>query len=135
MFGGQLTMQSVAAVMTLIGYSINDTIVTYDRIRENLGLMKGKTYSEIVNLSVNQTLGRTILTSSTVFMVLLMQFFFGGIGIRDFVAIMLVGVVTGTYSSIYIAGPLVAIWHKDAGPNIKPEPIDERKAIEGKAQA
>lgn len=135
--GGQLTMQSLAAVMTLIGYSVNDTIVTYDRIRENLTLMKGKTYSEVVNTSVNQTLGRTILTGSTVFMVLLMQFFFGGISIRDFVSIMLVGVITGTYSSIYIAGPLVAIWHKDAGPNIKPEPIekDDRKSLENKASA
>jgi preprotein translocase SecF subunit len=129
-------MQSVAAVMTLIGYSVNDTIVTYDRIRENLTMMKGKTYSEIVNISVNQTLGRTILTASTVFMVLLMQLIFGGIGIRDFVSIMLVGIITGTYSSIYIAGPLVAIWHKDAGPNVKPEPVqpkgDERKALESK---
>ncbi len=136
LLGGQLTMQSVAAVMTLIGYSVNDTIVTYDRIRENLTMMKGKTYSEIVNISVNQTLGRTILTASTVFMVLLMQLIFGGIGIRDFVSIMLVGIITGTYSSIYIAGPLVAIWHKDAGPNVKPEPVqpkgDERKALESK---
>jgi len=138
MFGGQITMQAVAAVMTVIGYSVNDTIITYDRIRENLKMMKGVTYSEVVNHSVNQMLGRTILTSMTVFIVLLMQFIFGGIAIRDFVSVMLVGVITGTYSSVYIAGPLVAIWHKDAGPNIKADEVepkeqkkDERKSAAG----
>ncbi len=127
MFGGQITMQAVAAIMTVIGYSVNDTIITYDRIRENLKMMKGVTYSEVVNHSVNQMVGRTILTSMTVFLVLLMQFIFGGIAIRDFVSVMLVGVITGTYSSIYIAGPLVAVWHKDAGSNIKAEPVEEKQ--------
>lgn len=124
MLGGQLTLQVVAAILTIIGYSVNDTIVTFDRLRENLTLVKGKTYREHINLSVNQTLGRTILTATTVFLVLLMQLVFGGVGIRDFVTVMLIGVVVGTYSSIYIAGPVVEIWHKSAGPNVK----EERKA-------
>lgn len=118
-FGGQITLQVVAAVLTIIGYSVNDTIVTFDRLRENLVLVKGLTYREQINLSVNQTLGRTILTGVTVLLVLLMQFFFGGPGIRDFVSVMLAGVVVGCYSSVFIAMPFIISWHrKDAADSV-----------------
>lgn len=112
LIGGELSMPVVAAVLTLIGYSINDTIVVYDRIRENLGLIKNKSYNEIIDLSINQTLLRTILTSLTVVIVLLVLYFMGGIALHDFVFVMLIGVIKGTYSSIFIASPLVSIWHK-----------------------
>ncbi len=113
MCGGEITMNVIAASLTLIGYSVNDTIVNFDRIRENLELVKGKTYAEIINLSVNQTLGRTFLTSFTVLLVLIMQLCFGGASIRDFVIIMLLGVIIGTYSTIYIASIVVDYWHRN----------------------
>lgn len=111
-FGGQLTLQVVASLLTLIGYSLNDTIVTFDRQRENLTLMQGKTYLEIVNTSVNQTLGRTILTSLSVVLILVAQLVLGGDGIRDFIAVMLIGCFVGCYSSIFISPIITAYWHK-----------------------
>lgn len=112
LIGGEFSMPVLAAVLTLIGYSINDTIVVFDRIRENLGIIKGKSYNEIIDISINQTLLRTILTSVTVVIVLLVLYFMGGIALHDFVFVMLVGVVKGTYSSIFIASPLISVWHK-----------------------
>jgi len=102
----------VAALLTIVGYSINDTIVVYDRIRENLKGMKRESYSDIVNRSINETLSRTILTSFTVFMVALILFLFGGEVINGFSLAMVVGVVAGTYSSIYIASPIVLFWEE-----------------------
>ena len=114
MLGGQITMNVVAAALTIIGISINDTIVTFDRVRENLTLMKNGscTYWGLINLSVNQTLSRTILTTVTTMMVLLMQVIFGGPGIRDFVSVMLFGMIFGSYSSIFITNTIIAYWHK-----------------------
>ncbi len=112
MCGGQITMNVVAAALTIVGISINDTIVTFDRVRENLRLVRDKSYKDIINLSVNQTLARTILTASTILMVLFMQLIFGGAGIRDFVAVMLFGQVIGTYSSIFITNLIISYWHK-----------------------
>lgn len=120
--GGQITLQTIAGVLTLIGYSVNDTIVTFDRQRENLHLLQGETYWNIINISINQTLGRTMLTSFSVILVLLMQMFFGGSGIRDFVSIMLIGCIVGTYSSIYTASIIVAYWHKQAS-NVKEDEV------------
>lgn len=111
-FGGQLTLQVVASLLTLIGYSVNDTIVTFDRQRENLRLMPGSTYFEVVNTSVNQTLGRTILTSLSVVLILLAQLFFGGDGIKDFIAVMLIGCIVGCYSSVFISPVITAYWHR-----------------------
>ena len=108
----QLSLTVLAALLTIVGYSVNDTIVTFDRIRENLSLYKNKTYHEIINLSINQTLSRTILTSLTVFLVVIILFLFGGVSINDFALVMLVGVFTGCYSSIYIASPVITLWHK-----------------------
>ena len=113
MLGGQLTMNVVAAALTIIGISINDTIVTFDRVRENLKLHQGQMdYKSIINLSVNQTLSRTFLTSLTTTMVLLMQVIFGGSGIRDFVLVMLFGMIFGTYSSIFLTNLIISRWHK-----------------------
>ncbi len=111
LFGGEVTMNVIAAGLTILGYSINDTIVNFDRIRENLKLLRNRTYNEIINVSVNETLARTILTSFTVVLVLFMQLLFGGSGIRDFVIPMLIGSIVGTYSTIYIASPIIAVWH------------------------
>lgn len=115
MCGGEITLNGIAACLTLLGYSVNDTIVNFDRIRENLVFMKDKSYREIVNISINQTLARTVLTSLTVLLVLLMQLLFGGSSIRDFVLIMLFGVIVGTFSTIFIATILIGYWHKNKG--------------------
>jgi len=102
----------VAALLTIVGYSINDTIVVYDRIRENLKNMRRESYATIINKSINETLSRTILTSFTVFMVAVILLLFGGEVIHGFSLAMVVGVVAGTYSSIYIASPIVLFWEE-----------------------
>ena len=116
---GYLSLPVVAALLTIIGYSLNDTIVVFDRIREDVGLVQGKSYKEIINLSVNQTLSRTILTSLTTMLVLVFLYLSGATAIRDFVLVMIIGIVVGTYSSIFIASPIVAVWHKRIGAGIK----------------
>ncbi|HNV57942.1 MAG TPA: protein translocase subunit SecF [Smithellaceae bacterium] len=103
----EFTLVIVAALLTIIGYSINDTIVVFDRIRENRKKDLKKSLAEIINPSVNETLSRTILTAFTVILVLLSLFFLGGPVIHDFAFALLVGVVIGTYSSIFIASPIV----------------------------
>ncbi len=115
--GRELSLTVVAAVLTVIGYSINDTIVIFDRIRENVDLHPEKSYIDVVNMSVNDTLNRTMLTSITTLLVVLVLFFFGGAAINDFVLVMLLGVVIGTYSSICISSPIVSVWHKKIGKN------------------
>ena len=107
----QLSLPVIAALLTIMGYSLNDTIVVFDRIRENLGLIKKKTFIEIVNLSINHTLSRTLLTSFTTLFVVLSLYLFGGGAINDFALIMLVGVIVGSYSSIFIASPILLFWH------------------------
>ncbi len=109
----EFTLPIIAALLTIVGYSINDTIIVYDRIRENLSKFSKRPFSEIVNRSINQTLSRTILTSGTTLLVLLALFFFGGEILRDFAFTLIVGVVVGTYSSIYIASPVVIFWRKE----------------------
>lgn len=106
----EITLQIIAALLTIVGYSINDTIVVYDRIRENRKKMYGKSLVDIVNKSVNETLSRTIVTGMSTIFVLIVLFFFGGEVIHDFAFALLVGIVVGTYSSIYIATPLVVDW-------------------------
>ena len=112
--GRTFSMPVVAAVLTLIGYSINDTIVVYDRIRENRKLTGGKlNYFDLINRSVNETLSRTILTAGTVFLCSVALYGFGGRVLNDFAFCFLVGVLTGTYSSIYIASPCVLWYHRE----------------------
>src|ERR1700722_14740613 len=102
----EITLSTIAAVITVVGYSMNDTVVVYDRIRENLGRYRGKSFAQIINLSVSETLSRTILTSGAVLLSLLAFFFYGTGIIKDFMFALVVGIVAGTYSSIYVAAPL-----------------------------
>jgi preprotein translocase subunit SecF len=106
----EFTIPILAALLTIVGYSINDTIVVYDRIRENLPKMRKEPLEKVINISVNETLSRTILTSFTVFIVVLALYFLGGGVIHDFSFALIVGVVFGTYSSVFIASALVAVW-------------------------
>ncbi|HNT33432.1 MAG TPA: protein translocase subunit SecD [bacterium] len=109
--GREISLSVVAAILTLIGYSLNDTIVVYDRIRENQGLLGGpKDMPTVINNSINQTLSRTILTAATTLFVVIALFMFGGIVLNDFAFALLVGIVVGTYSSIYIASPILIYW-------------------------
>jgi preprotein translocase subunit SecF len=110
LLGRTFSLTVLAAVLTIVGYSINDTIVIYDRIRELLRREGKRTFREIIDLAVNQTLSRSILTSLTVFFVLLVLFAFGGAIIRDFSLILLIGVVVGSYSTIFIAAPIILVW-------------------------
>ncbi|MBN1541012.1 protein translocase subunit SecF [candidate division KSB1 bacterium] len=108
--GLEISLAVVAAFLTIVGYSLNDTIVVYDRIRENLKTMRRDTYYSIVNASINQTLSRTIITSLTTLAVVVVLFLFGGEVIHDFSFALLVGIVIGTYSSIFVASPIVYEW-------------------------
>lgn len=120
LFQKQMSASFVAAILTIIGFSINDTIVIFDRIREDLKLGVRGTFKEVMNKALNQTLSRTIITSGTVFLATLSLYFFGGGAIDDFSCAFLIGIITGTYSSIYIASALVLWWHKGERPNIGP---------------
>ena len=102
----------VAALLTIVGYSVNDTIVVCDRIRENMPKMTKQKLSDIINISVNQTLSRTILTGGSAIMAIIALFIFGGVVIHDFAFAMLIGTLIGTYSSIYVACPVVIFWEK-----------------------
>ena len=108
----EVNLTVIAAFLTIVGYSVNDSIVVMDRIRENRRLMRGITIEKLINASVNQTLSRTILTSLTVMMVVLILFFFGGDVIHGFAFAMVVGTIAGSYSTIYIASPIVVEWEK-----------------------
>jgi len=110
----EISIDVVAAFLTIVGYSINDTIVVYDRIRENLKSIKRETYEKIINRSINETLSRTIITSGTTFLVLLILFIFGGQVIKNFALALLIGVIVGTYSSIFVASPVVVEWNRRA---------------------
>jgi len=116
--GRQFNATVVAAVLTIIGFSINDKIVIFDRIREQLKLGVRGSFRDIINMSLNQTLSRTIITSGTVFIATLSLFIWGGGVINDFAFTFLVGIIVGTYSSIYIASVIVLWWHKGERPAI-----------------
>ena len=108
----EFTLAIVAALLTVIGYSVNDTIVIFDRIRENMGNFPEKGFRELVNDGISQTLSRTLLTAITVFIVLVPLFFLGGSVIHDFAFTLMVGVVVGTYSSVFVASAFVVYWRK-----------------------
>jgi len=138
----ELSLPVIAALLTIIGYSLNDTIVVYDRIRENLRLLRRERYETLLNTSLNQTLNRTLLTSFSTLLVLLALFFLGGGVIHDFAFTLIVGVIVGTYSSIYIATPVVLAWQTRAEraarakvapkararPKAKPRPTARKKS-------
>ncbi len=102
-------MNVVAALLTITGYSVNDTIVIFDRVRENLRSMRRQPLEEVVNISVNQTLSRTIITAGATFLSVLALFVFGGEALRGFAFTMLVGIVSGTYSTVFIASAIAII--------------------------
>ena len=116
--GREFNATTVAAILTIIGFSTNDTIVIFDRIREDLKLGIRGTFREVMNQALNQTLSRTLITSGTVFLATLSLFIFGGGAINDFAFTFLIGIITGTYSSIYIASALVLWWHKGQRPQL-----------------
>ncbi len=109
----EITLLVVTALLTLAGYSLTDTVVVFDRIRENLARRRGN-LGDIINLSVNEVLSRTIITSSTVFLVVLALYFFGGVVLQDFAFAMIFGVIVGTYSSVFVASAIVYAWRKEA---------------------
>ncbi|MBU1913146.1 MAG: protein translocase subunit SecD [Candidatus Omnitrophica bacterium] len=109
--GGEMDLNIIAALLTIAGYSINDTIVIYDRIRENLKLYRKASMKEIVNMSVNQTLSRTVLTSFMTLLAVTSIFLFGGEVLRPFSFVLLAGMISGVYSTVYIASPLIISWH------------------------
>ncbi len=115
LFRFEISLTVIAALLTLVGYSMNDTIVIFDRVRENLRLMRREPLEAIVNRSINQTLSRTILTSGLTFLTVLVLFLMGGEVLRSFSFAMVVGVVIGTYSSFGIAAPIVVVWSKYRG--------------------
>ena len=108
--GREVSLPVIAALLTIVGYSINDTIVLFDRIREDRKIMRKASQEEIINTSINQTLSRTVLTSLTTLIVVVALFVFGGKVINDFSFVLLIGVIVGTYSSIFIASPLLIDW-------------------------
>ncbi len=114
-FGFEISMTVIAALLTLVGYSMNDTIVIFDRIRENNRLLRKEAFADVVNKSINQTLSRTILTSGLTFLTVLVLFLMGGQVLRAFAFALVVGIVVGTYSSFGIAAPLVVAWNRWRG--------------------
>ncbi len=110
LFNKEIDLPIIAAFLAIIGYSLNDTIIVYDRIRENMGRYHKEKFPVVVNRSINETLSRTILTSGTTLLVVLALFVFGGGVIHNFAFALLVGVVIGTYSSIFVASPLLILW-------------------------
>ena len=116
-FSMEIDQTFIAAILTVIGYSLNDTVVIFDRIRENFNLYTGKTKAEIINMSINVTMSRTLITSLTVFFVVLALFFFGGASIKGFAFALVIGLLSGTYSTIFIAAPVLV----DLTGEIKPK--------------
>jgi preprotein translocase subunit SecF len=104
--GREINLPTVAAILTLVGYSVNDSVVVFDRVRENLRLRRGEDLEELMNRSINQTLSRTLITSGTTLLVVLTLYVFGGDVINTFAFVLLVGIVVGTYSSVFVASPV-----------------------------
>ena len=117
--GVEFNLSSIAAVLTIVGYSLNDTVVVYDRVRENLRRYKKKPLPELIDLSINQMLTRTILTSLTTMLALVALYAFGGEVIRSFTFAMIFGVAVGTYSSIFIAAPVLILF------KLRPDAFDD----------
>ena len=115
----EISLSIIAAFLTIVGYSLNDTIIVFDRIRENLRRFRRRPFEQTMNTSINETLSRTILTSTTTLVVVLALFILGGGVIHDFAFAMLVGIVVGTYSSIFVASPVLLIWEGKFGKRAK----------------
>ena len=113
-FRYDMTLNVIAAILTITGFSTNDTIVIFDRIRENLRSMRRDSMMHVINVSINQTLGRTVITSGTALLTALALFFFGGEVLHGFAFTMIVGIITGTYSSVFIAAAIISFWRGSA---------------------
>ncbi len=127
LLGQEITLITIGALLTIAGYSINDTIIIFDRVREGLATKRGNV-KEIMNFCLNKTLGRTILTSSTTLMTVIVLTVFGGPGLRNFAVTLVIGLVVGTYSSIFIAAPIVLWWARRSGTNLRREVLDTEQA-------
>jgi preprotein translocase subunit SecF len=112
LFNKEISLNVVAALLTLVGYSMNDTIVVFDRIREVLKLDRKNSFGVIVNSSINQTLSRTVLTSGLTFITAVSLLVFGGAVLNGFAFALVVGIIVGTYSSIFIASPILVFWQR-----------------------
>ena len=123
----EIDQHFIAAILTVIGFSMNDTVIVFDRIREYSRDMKGATKTAIINRAINDTLSRTIMTSLTVFLTILILFIFGGEVTRGFAFAMLIGVVTGTYSSIFVGAPILVDFAKDKPLGAAAEVVKEKK--------
>jgi preprotein translocase subunit SecF len=119
LFGIEKDLLFITALLTVGGYSLTDTVVVFDRIRENIRLRKRATFSETINVSVNEVLSRTIVTSLTVFLATISLLFFGGIVLRNFALALAIGILIGTYSSIFVASPVIAIWRGEKMTEVK----------------
>ncbi len=127
----EISLTVVAALLTLVGYSMNDTIVIFDRVRENLKILKRMPFEQLVNLSVNQTLNRTVLTSGLTFLTVLALFLFGGPVLNNFAFALVVGIIVGTYSSVFIASPIVVFW-QNFSEGRKKAPVSARTTPSGR---
>ena len=132
LFNKQIDLTVIAALLTLVGYSMNDTIVVFDRIRENLRMQMRGTFAQIVNTSINQTLSRTILTSGLTLLTALSLFLFGGQVLNGFSFALVVGIIVGTYSSIFVASPILVFWHNLAESRRRGRPASP---LSGRSQA
>ena len=131
----EMDLQIIAALLTVVGYSLNDTIIVYDRIRENLQGNKDRNLSVIINQSINQTISRTVLTSGTTLLVILALLFYGGTILHDFALVMAIGVVTGTLSSIFVAAPILLIFGDDIISNDEQKPDTRPRDADGRLAA
>ncbi len=122
-FNKEITLTVIAALLTLVGYSMNDTIVVFDRIRENLKILRREKLDSLINKSINQTLSRTILTSGLTFLTVLALFLFGGQVLHGFSFALVVGIIIGTYSSIFIASPILVFWQNLVARRNKPAAV------------
>jgi len=119
LLGREMDLLFITALLTIGGYSLTDTVVVFDRIRENIRLRKRNTFSETINLSVNEVLSRTVITSLTTFMACMALLLFGGIVLKDFSLALALGIIIGTYSSVFVASPIVAIWRGEKMVQVK----------------
>jgi preprotein translocase subunit SecF len=132
LFNKEITLTVIAALLTLVGYSMNDTIVIFDRIRENLHLNRRERLVDVINRSVNQTLSRTVMTSGLTFLTVIALYLFGGPVLHGFSFALVAGIIVGTYSSVYVASPIVLGFHdwvdarkksKGSGSGASPAPV------------
>jgi len=123
LFNKEISMTVIAALLTLVGYSMNDTIVIFDRIRENLKMSRREPLESVMNRAVNQTLSRTIMTSGLTFLTVIALFVFGGPVLHGFSFALVCGIIVGTYSSVFIASPIVLFWHNYSDARRKTAPV------------